>query len=259
VSAINYSETLWSELFAGNRTTATCLQPAVLGVETSLELAPAQRKRTVYRLDGGAGTDDNLRWLLNRDYQIVAKGFSGKRAQALAQQVSRWDGYDPKCWLGSVASPIDFGRPVQMLVKKRFHQAQWKHSYYVTTLAFPSKQAFMDRYHQRGAAEIEQFRADKDGLHLSSRRKRSFQAQKAIILLTDLTHNLLADFRYRALADSRFAHWGLKRIVRDLLAVPGRLYLSGSQLKRIELLAAHPYAEELIICLERYCSSHFGQ
>ena len=259
MSAINYSETLWSELFPGNRTTATCLQPAVLGVETSLDLAPAQRKRTVYRLDGGAGTDDNLRWLLNRDYQIVAKGFSGKRAQALAQHVSRWDGYDPKCWLGSVASPIDFGRPVQMLVKKRFHQAQWKHSYYVTTLAFPSKQAFMDRYHQRGAAEIEQFRADKDGLHLSSRRKRSFQAQKAMILLTDLTHNLLADFRYRALAGSRFAHWGLKRIVRDLLAVPGRLYLSGSQLKRIELLAAHPYAEELIICLERYCSSPFGE
>jgi hypothetical protein len=117
----------------------------------------------------------------------------------------------------------------------------------------------MDRYNQRGAAEIEQFRADKDGLHLSSRRKRSSQAQKAIVLLTDLTHNLLADFRYRALADSRFASWGLKRIVRDLLAIPGRLYLNGSQLKRIELLASHPYAEELIICLEKYCSRPFGQ
>lgn len=259
MSAINYNETLWSELFPGNRTTATCLRPAVLGVETWLDLAQAQRKRTVYRLDGGSGTDDNLRWLLNRDYQIVAKGFSGKRAQALAQQVSRWDAYDPACWLGTIASPIDFGRPVQLLVKKRFHQEKWKHSYYVTTLAFPSKQAFMDRYNQRGAAEIEQFRADKDGLFLSSRRKRGLPAQKAIILLTDLTHNLLADFRYRALPDSRFAHWGLKRIVRDLLAVPGRLYMNGSQLKRIELLASHPYAEELIICLEKYCSSHFGE
>jgi hypothetical protein len=259
VSAINYSETLRSELFPGNRTTATCLQPTVLSVETSLELATPQRKRTLYRLDGGAGTDDNLRWLLNRDYQIIAKGFSGKRAQALAQQVSRWDAYDPECWLGTVASPVDFGRPVQMLVKKRLHQECWKHSYYVTTLAFPSKQAFMDRYNQRGAAEIEQFRADKDGLYLSSRRKRSFQAQKAIVLLTDLTHNLLADFRFRALNDSRFAHWGLKGIVRDLLAIPGRLYFSGSQLKRIELLATHPYADELIICLERYCSSNSGE
>ena len=114
----------------------------------------------------------------------------------------------------------------------------------------------MHRYNQRGGAEIEQFRADKDGLHLSSRRKQSFQAQRAIILMTDLAHNLLADFRHQALADSRFAHWGLKRIVRDLLAIPGRLYLSGSQLKRIELLATHPYADELTICLEKYCSGN---
>lgn len=259
MSAINYSETLWSGLFAGNRTTMSCLQPAVQNVESSLELGPAHRKRTLYRLDGGAGTDDKLRWLVNRGYQIIAKGFSGKRAHALARQVSRWDAYDPDCWLGTVASPVDFGRPVQLLVKKRRHQDKWKHSYYVTTLAFPSKKAFMDRYNQRGAAEIEQFRADKDGLHLSSRRKRSFQAQKAIILLTDLAHNLLADFRYRALADSRFADWGLKRIVRDLLAVPGRLYVAGSQLKRIDLLATHPYADELAICLEKYCSSNFGE
>jgi len=79
------------------------------------------------------------------------------------------------------------------------------------TLAFPSKQAFMDRYNQRGAAEIEQFRADKDGLHLSSHRKRSSRAQKAIVLLTDLTHNLLADFRYlRWTQKSRHGNRNLK-------------------------------------------------
>ncbi len=117
----------------------------------------------------------------------------------------------------------------------------------------------MDKYNQRGGAEVEQFRADKSGLHLSARRTRSFEAQKAIILLTDLAHNLLSDFRYRALADSRFAPWGLKRIVRDLLAIPGRLYFGDGQLKRIELLSTHQYADELIICLEKYCSGHFGE
>jgi hypothetical protein len=54
-----------------------CLQPAVLGVESSFELSLQQRKRTLYRLDGGAGTDENLRWLLGRDYQLLTKGFSG--------------------------------------------------------------------------------------------------------------------------------------------------------------------------------------
>jgi Transposase DDE domain group 1 len=259
VSAVNYHETLWSELYPGNRLTMACLQPAVLAVENALELTIAQRKRTVYRLDGGSGTDENLRWLLQRHYQTVAKGFSGKRANALAAEVQRWDHYDETSFLGTVPDRLNLGRPVTMLVRKRLQHDQWKHSYYVSTLAFPSKQAFFDRYSQRGAAEIEQFRTDKSGLHLSARRMRSFEAQKALILLTDLAHNLLADFQRRALLDSPFADWGLKRIVRDLLAIPGRLYFVDRQLKRIELLATHPYADDLLICLEKYCSSRLAQ
>jgi len=34
------------------------------------------------------------------------------------------------------------------------------------------------------------------------------------ILLTDLAHNLLADFHHRALVGTRFESYGLKRIVR---------------------------------------------
>jgi hypothetical protein len=195
---------------------------------------------------------------LARDYQVLAKGFSGKRANALARRVQRWDQYDPQSWLGRVAPTFDLGVPIDLLVKKRCHKMQWKHSYYVTTLTFPSKKAFMDHYNRRGGAEVEQFRGDKSGLHLSARRKQGFGAQKALVLLTDLTHNLLADFRYRGLVSSPFAGWGSKRIVRDLLAVPGRLHFEAGQLKRIELLASHPHAEALIICLERYCSSRFG-
>lgn len=258
VNAVSYRETLWSDLFPGNQLTMHCLQQAVLAVESSFELGSKARKRTLYRLDGGAGTDENLRWLLAKAYQVVAKGFSGKRAKALAAHVSRWDGYDEQSWLGWVEPTFDLGRPIQVMVKRRLHKGKLKHSYYVTTLSFPSKSAFMARYNQRGGAEIEQFRVDKAGLHLSARRKRNLAAQKALILLTDLAHNLLADFHSRALADSRFVGWGLKRIVRDLLAVPGRLHFRSGQLKRIELLAAHPYADELIICLEKYVSGRFS-
>lgn len=237
----------------------TCLQPAVRGTEFAIDLSEKRRRRTICRLDGGAGSDENLRWLLKRGYHIIAKGFSGKRAHTLAAKVQRWDAYHDRCFLGTVASPVDFGRPVQLMVKKWYHRGKWKHSYFVTTLRFSSKQAFMRRYDLRGGAEIEQFRADKSGLHLSARRKRSFQAQRAIILLTDLTHNLLADFRRRALDDSLFSQWGLKRIVRDLLAVPGRLYFDRSQLNRIELSETHPYAHNLLICLEKYVTGAFGE
>lgn len=258
VNAVSYHETLWSDLFPGNQLTMQCLQQAVLGVESSFEIALSQRKRTLYRLDGGSGTDENLCWLLARGYQILGKGFSGKRAKALATRVSRWDICDDQSWLGWVEPPFDLGKPIQVVVKRRLHKGKLKHSYYVTTLSFPSKRMLMERYNQRGGAEIEQFRTDKSGLHLSARRKRRFAAQKALILLTDLAHNLLADFHGRGLVDSRFAHWGLKRIVRDLLAVPGQLHFQSGQLKRIELLASHPYADELIICLERYCSGRFS-
>ena len=109
-------------------------------------------------------------------------------------------------------------------------------------------------YNHRGGAEVEQFRNDKNGLHLAARRKRRLPAQKALILLTDLAHNLLADFQHTALVDTSFEGFGPKRIVRDLLAIPGRLYFDGSQLKRIELLRSHQNAKDLLICLERYCS-----
>jgi hypothetical protein len=171
VSAINYHETVWSDLFPGNTLTMPCVQAAVEAVESSFDLGPAQRKRTLYRLDGGAGTDENLRQLLGRGYQVLAKGFSGKRAQALAAQVQRWDPYDAQSWLGRVTPTFDLGQPIDVLVRKRWVKDKWQHSYYVTTLTFPAKTAFMAWYNRRGGAEVEQFRSDKSGLHLSARRK----------------------------------------------------------------------------------------
>lgn len=252
VSAVKYGETIWSDLFAGNRLTVHCLQPAVLATESSLELADTHRKRVVWRMDGGAGSDEQLRWLLSRHYHLVAKGFSNRRAEALARQVTRWDAYDD-VWLGQVEPPVDLGRPVQFFVKKRLKKGRFYHSYYVTTLKLPSKGRFMALYDDRGGAEVEQFRNDKQGLCLSARRKSSFLGQKGLVLLTDLAHNLLADFRHQALGGTKFAAFGQKRIVRDLLHIPGLLTFVNGQLKRIELLSSHENAKDLLICLKKYC------
>jgi len=205
-------------------------------------------------MDGGAGTDEQLRWLLARQYQIVIKGFSNRRAEALARQVARWDLYGD-VWLGRVEPPVDFGRPVQLFVKGRLKNGAFCHSYYVTTLKLPAKGHFMTLYDNRGGAEVEQFRNDKDGLHLSARRKRSFLGQIALVLLTDLAHNLLADFRHKVLVGSKFERFGQKRIVRDLLQIPGKLTFVNGELKRIELLSSHPNTKDLLICLEKYCLS----
>ena len=182
----------------------------MLATENALELAPEQRRRTVWRMDGGAGSDEQLLWLLGRGYHAIAKGTSNRRAEALARRVRRWDACQDY-WLGEVPAPIDYGRPVRVFVK----DGGFRHSYYVSTLSLPSKGLFMAYYNQRGGAEIEQFRNDKNGLNLTARRKQRFLAQKGYILLTDLAHNLLADFHQRALVGSRFEDFGPKRIIRD--------------------------------------------
>jgi hypothetical protein len=224
----------------------------VLATENALELAPARRRRTVWRLDGGAGTDEHIQWLLDRDYHLIAKGMSNRRAGALARQVCRWNAFND-VWLGEVPSPVDYGRSVRVFVKRRLKKDRFRHSYYISTLSLPSKGCFLAAYNARGGAEVEQFRSDKSGLSLAARRKRGFLAQKGFILLTDLAHNLLADFYHRALAGTRFDGYGLKRIVQDLLQTPGKLVFEAGELKRVELLSLKQFSEDLRICLERYC------
>jgi len=253
VSAIDYRETIWSDVYPGNRLTVQCLEAAVEATESALELSSDQCKRTVWRLDGGSGSDDRLRWLLQRGYHVSAKGISNRRAEALAKQVSRWDPYQD-VWLGEVTQPVDFGRPVRFIIKRRLKDGSFVHSYYVSTLSFPSKEAFMVQQDARGAAEVEQFRTDKSGLNLEARRKHSFLGQKGYILLTDLAHNLLSDFYRRALKGTPFDGFGPKRIVHDLLATPGRLIFADGQLVRVELLSLKQFSAELAICLEKYCS-----
>lgn len=257
VSATFEGETVWSAAYPGNVHTVHCLQPAVLAAETALELAPGQRKRTVWRMDGGAGTDEHLAWLLARGYHVLAKGISNRRAELLARQVKRWDSYKTNAWLGEIDHPnLDYGRSVRVFVKRRLKNEQFFHSYYVSTLSLPSKSGFQRLYDARGGAEVEQFRNDKSGLSLEARRKRSFTGQMGYILLTDLAHNLLADFSHRGLEGSSLAGFGPKRIVRDLLNIPGRVSWHENGLQ-IDLLSQNQFSEALIMCMERYCSGGF--
>ena len=250
---VKYHETVWSDVFPGNAHTVHCFRPAVVAVENALELAPQRHRRTIWRLDGGAGSERQLHWLMERNYQVVAKGMNSHRAHTLSRQVSRWDPYRD-IWLGEVPSPTGYPRPVRVFVKRRLEKGRMLHNYYVSTLKLPSKRLYLTYYDARGGAEVEQFRNDKQGLSLAARRKRSFLGQKAYVLLTDLAHNLLADFHHRALKGTRFESFGLKRIVRDLLATPGRLVFEAGQLQRVELLSLKLFSKDLLSCLERYCS-----
>jgi hypothetical protein len=206
-------------------------------------------------MDGGAGSDEQLRWLLGRDYHVLCKGLSNRRADALAREVSRWDPYREGVWIGEVPSPLEYGRPTRVFVKRQLKDGAFVHSYFVSTLSLPAKNSFLLLYDDRGGAEVEQFRGDKSGLGLQARRKRSYTGQMGYILLTDLAHNLLADFYHRALVGTRFEGYGPKRIVRDLLRIPGRIWIEEGRLVRVDLLSQNQLAVDLVKCLLKYDSS----
>jgi hypothetical protein len=90
VLATQYEEVVVDRLFAGNVQLIKALQPLVEAAETTLQLDEAKRARTIIRVDAGAGTLDDLNWLLARGYEIIAKEYSGRRVLRLAKTVTQW-------------------------------------------------------------------------------------------------------------------------------------------------------------------------
>lgn len=190
--------------------------------------------------------------MLGRDYHVMATGMSNRLPKA---SIQRWDAYQD-VRLGEVEPPVDYGRPKRVFIKRRLKDGNFCYSYYISTLSLPCKGHFIALYDSRGGAEVEQFRSDKSGLCLEIRRKHNFLGLKGFVLLTDIAHNLLADFYHRARVVSRFEGHGPKRIVRDLLVTPGRLFFENSQLVRVELQSQEKFSKDLAICLVKYCSDH---
>lgn len=45
-----------------------------------------QRQQIIWRTDSGLGTDAKINWALTHDYQVLVKGYNGKRAIVLPIQ-----------------------------------------------------------------------------------------------------------------------------------------------------------------------------
>lgn len=245
-----YGETLLSHLYSGNQHSSPCLLPAVTTFEQRLNLPLHHRSKIIWRLDSGFGGDDNIGWLLEQNYQVLAKGHSNRRAAKLAQQVKRWLPVRADKDIGRVQTPVTFARPVDTFVTRHQTQQGWKYSYLFSSLKLGSLPT-VHLYEQRGGAETE-FRADKGGLGLHKRRKHKRDAQEAWIILTDMAHNYLSWLTSHILLDSPFAQYGLLRISRDLLHIPGYVEMKQGQLLSVKLLRTSPHAADLVACLRRF-------
>ncbi len=251
VSVPTYHETLGSWLYPGNQQAATTLKPAIRAVQDFLGLTADHRRRTIVRSDASLGTDGNINWLLWQNYQVLMKGFSGPRAVNLAQQIAEpdWLADLPRQrWIAPAVTPPRYMRRTNVLVVRWQGKTKLRYGTLVSTL-FQLDPLATCRFHDgRGAVEVE-IKADKHGLRVPHRRKKSFAAQEGLILLTDVAHNLLSWFHHWVLEQTPFVAFGTQRLVDELLCIPGRLEFRDNHLCKVALLETHPYAAPMRLVL----------
>ena len=198
VLATRYEEVVVDRLFAGNVELIKALQPLVQVAETTLHLDEAKRARTILRVDAGAGTLDDLNWLLARGYLVMAKEFSGQRVLRLVKTIIEWV-QDP-VWsersFGWVSEPpTGYVRPVQCIaVRCRRQDGTFAYRVLIcslsaeqvlTVLGHPRSQiadpvavlmVYVTFYDLRGGGIEASLKGDKQGLGPTKRNKKRFEA-----------------------------------------------------------------------------------
>ncbi len=258
-----YDELIVDRLYEGKHQLEHSLPQLVEMAETALNLGENQRTRTILRVDAGGGSETNINWMLTRGYFLVIKIHNWQRVMKLSESVTDWypDPSVPNRQVGWVTRPYGYAQPTrQIALRKLKSNGKWIHQVVLFNLTDemlcdvlqrPPSQADTARdilfaalaaYDQRGGAAETQNRGDKQGLHLAHRNKHSFVAQEMLILLAQLAHNLLIWTRNDlAEADCHFAHYGIQRMVRDVLQIPGWVQLDATeQIVNIILQESHP-------------------
>jgi hypothetical protein len=249
VLATQYEEVVVDRLFAGNVQLIKALQPLVEAAEMTLQLDEAKRVRTIIRVDAGAGTLDDLNWLLARGYEIMGKEYSGQRVVRLSKTVSEWvqdPDWSERSFGWVTEPPTGYVRPVQRIaVRCRRQDGTFAYGVLICSLSVEQVLAVLGRsrshatdptavlaayvtfYDQRGGGIETTFKGDKQGLGLTKRNKKRFEAQQMVVLLGTLAHNVVVWAR-RWLSSQKIQHYGILRMVRDVFHISGLLRFDAS-------------------------------
>lgn len=256
VRAAASQETVWETVVAGNTVeTLSVVQEAVaeaeqlLGLAGEEEAAQTKRARTEIRLDGGWGTEAIITWLLERGYQVTGKFKSTSRVRRLVRGITTWKPTSsPGREVAPVPTPVPFVRPLAQYAVRTPSKEQKDGYYYAvvfsTHLALPMTEV-VSRYDGRAGVEAD-LKSDKRGLALAVIRKRRLAAQRLVVLLTQLAHNVLLWSRtWLAAQAPRLRQCGIVRLVQEVWAVPGRVKLSAEAVQRVRLRREHPRARDV--------------
>lgn len=275
VLASYYDEVVVDRVFAGATQLVRALPALMLAAEQTLDLDIVKRALTLVRIDAGGGSLEDLNWLLGRGYQVLAKDYSSTRAAHLAASVVRWVD-DPRIegrQIGYVMlEATEYIRPVvRIAVRCRKRNGQWGIGVLISTIeasrivtltelspsewVHPEAEllAYVYFYDGRGGGVETSFKGDKQGLGMTKRNKKRFEAQQMLTLLGSLAHNLIVWARgWLQLEQPKLRHYGIMRMVRDVLQISGRLVVDRvGHLITIVLNQAVPLASGLVAALAR--------
>ena len=278
VLASQYGEIVCDALYPGNTLLVQVLPELIEQAEQVLGLTAFRRRRTILRFDGGGGGVERINGLLSRGYALVGKEYSARRARLLAHSVTEWvpDSAQPDRQMGWVPQQSsEYVRPVRRLaVRSRSAKGQWHYAVLLfaglsdwdlltlmgespTTEAAIVMRAYLHFYDRRGGGIESSFGQDKGGLGITKRNKKRFEAQRLLMLVGTLAHNLLLWARRWLAASSpeqarRLQQYGIKRLIRDLAHIRGTLFFDAhGRLQRIALSAASSLTKLILVPLRQ--------
>jgi hypothetical protein len=245
VVASRYDEIVTDQVYAGKVQLTECLQPLIQQAAQVLELDARKRARTILRVDAGGGSQDDVNWMLEQDYQLITKDYSSKRAARLAKTVQQWYP-DPKVKgreVGLVTHPQTYHRPTtQIAVRSPKKNGRFGYAVLITTVSAtdilklvgqPHSKAkavhavllaYVAFYDARSGGVETQIKGDKQGLGLTKRNKKKMAAQQIVVLLAMLAHNVIIWARqWLAECAPQLNHYGVLRMVRDVFTMRGRV------------------------------------
>ena len=180
------------------------------------------------------------------------------RIKKLVQSVAAWEatsnaGRD----VGVVGEPVALVQPTQQYAIRTPSTAKQKPDGYQYAVLVSSRddlgmQQTVDHYDGRAGLEAE-LKSDKQGLGLAGLRKHKLAAQKLVVLLMGLAHNVLVwSRRWLAERAPRLRGYGIVRLSAEVWAVPGRVKLAAGQVVRVRLRRAHPRARDMLAALQPF-------
>lgn len=244
IGATDYNETVSSLLYPDNTLSQQVLKDAVLTLEAMLPLAPAQRRQVCLRIDGGFGTDPNVNWHLQRNYQVVTKGTAGRRASAWGRQGSEWQVVVPdQRWIALSPQQHQCCGPTRTIALRwRNQQGKLKYSLLIVTDLHSS---LLELSQTTIRALPQKSRSARTNRASSHHRKRAWHAQEMLVLFNDLTHNFIFALRKALWAHTPLADYGLYRLVHEVFTVLGQVIMVDGQVRELHLLRSHPHAQLL--------------